>query len=199
MSKVNSYHRLSVQDKIRYHRDTLREPPVRCPACEMGMQPEDLPGHMTRCQGRAEPHQRARWITWSEASAFGVRGSLLSYWARRGHVRVRQAQDRREYLYRDVATLAARRDSKRLERQPKRLTNQDLNSKHKRMGNKQLDERRRNALKGQALEAGGVEALGRKLDIPTATLRRAIAGGELRAGTIALIEQRMSKHRASTD
>jgi hypothetical protein len=104
----NAYHRLSVVAKRARLLAAGREPPVTCPACETGLPPEDLLGHLTqRCTGARQPHHRARWLTWREALAIAPRANL-SRWVTRGEVRTRgEAGPERRYLLRDVVQLVA--------------------------------------------------------------------------------------------
>jgi hypothetical protein len=107
-----AYHRMTVAEKERYHRDQLREPPMRCPACEAALQPEDLLAHQAeRCPGRPAPHPHSKWVSWTDALKTGVPRETLRRWIDQGQVRTQGDRPRR-YLYRDIVALQARRAPK---------------------------------------------------------------------------------------
>lgn len=102
------YHRLGIKEKRTRAREAMREPPVRCPECEMAVQPDELLWHQReRCQGAGEPHPQARWVSWSEALALGVPKPTLVRWVRARRVRVRGPRKRRKYLLRDLVRMVA--------------------------------------------------------------------------------------------
>jgi hypothetical protein len=118
---INRYRYLTVAEKARRARESMSEPPTRCPTCETSVQPDELLVHQAeRCQGRPAPHPRSRWITWGEVRRLGVPAKTISGWARRGWLRVRHEVQQgprrgpgrpstRRYNLRDVVDLAARR------------------------------------------------------------------------------------------
>lgn len=87
----------------------MREPPVRCPACEVSVQPDDLLRHRhSRCQGEGEPNKWSRWLTWSQAREYASE-RVLRRWVQSGRVRTRGHPRGRKYLMRDVVRLVAMR------------------------------------------------------------------------------------------
>jgi hypothetical protein len=185
----NAYHRLSAPEKRELARDRMREPAVTCPTCEVQTTPADLTAHLEgRCPGRREPHHRSRWIGWGEARRMGIPKATLHGWVERGRVRIASSEQGRRYLQRDVvlqfANTNRRRNGWTIEngRDPGRAMAHGT----------ALDEKVIQRLQTLAREnVGGVEALARKLGIPTPTLRRAMAGGGVRQGTQTLIELRI--------
>lgn len=110
MAKPAAYHKLPAADKRKVARDRIREPPVRCPGCGMGIQPDDLPRHVEeRCEGRGEVPQQARWVTWAEALEMGVPRKTLHRWIRAGRVRSYGQPRKRKYLMRDISIQIAKR------------------------------------------------------------------------------------------
>jgi hypothetical protein len=118
--KHNRYRFLTKAEKERRSRESLREPPIRCPVCEAAIQPDDLLMHQAeRCQGRPAPHPRSRWITWGEVRRLGVPAMSISRWTRKGWIRVRRDDVERprkrgrpsatRYNLRDVVQLVAQR------------------------------------------------------------------------------------------
>jgi hypothetical protein len=184
----NAYTRMGARGKREYARDLLREPPVTCPDCEVQTTPIDLPAHRAkRCPGRRDPPPGARWIPWRETRWVGVPERTLRRRIQRGQVRYREKSDgTREYLLRDLVRV----DCQKGNRQPNGLTNERQNDP--RWGMK-LDSETIHKLRAMATEAGGVEPLSRRLNVPTVTLKRAIAGAMVRRGTVALIEDGLRK------
>jgi hypothetical protein len=101
---MSSYQRLSIQEKRALDLARMREQPVACPGCGVGIMPADLLAHLEqRCQGPAEPGPSAKWVTWGQALALvGVTAMRLSRWVRAGYVRMRGPRGDREYLLRDL-------------------------------------------------------------------------------------------------
>ena len=105
MAQAKSYRSMSVAEKEAHNR--MHEPPVRCPDCDMAVQPEDLEKHMAeRCQGRPEPVRQCRWISWSEATKLVSKVKLHRLVAK-GKVRTRGEKGSRGYLYRDLVKCIA--------------------------------------------------------------------------------------------
>lgn len=113
------YARLTVGQKQRRHRDGMREPAVRCPACETQTTVADLLMHIEmRCPGASSPepppHPRSRWVTWREALELGVPRGTMNRWIGRGLVRTRTVPiPQRQYLLRDLVTRIADRRARR--------------------------------------------------------------------------------------
>ena len=190
MASNRSYHRLSAQAKRAFARDWAREPAVTCPACEAQTTPGDLPAHLeARCPGPREPHPKSRWIPWREARSLGVPKPTLSRWVGSGRVRVRGEPGEREYLLRDIARGWFRKRN----RTPIGLTSGESHDPSGRMKGEPLDDRTIQRLQDLANRAGGVEPLSRRIDVPTPTLRRAIAGAGVRKGTRMLIQAGIRK------
>lgn len=103
------YNSLSFQEKRQHALDVVREPPVRCPACDTALQPGDLLKHAKRCPGPPQPHRLSRWLTHKEAVALGVPGRTLRRWAAAGTVQVQDPGNGQRYLERDVSLAIARR------------------------------------------------------------------------------------------
>ena len=104
------YHRMSAPDKRRLARARMREDPLRCPRCGLGVQPDDLLKHVEeRCEGRGGVPQQARWVTWSEALAMGVPRKTMHRWVRAGRVRSYGQPRKRKYLMRDISIQIAKR------------------------------------------------------------------------------------------
>ncbi len=112
------YHQLSIADKVQYAIDQQREPPMRCPACGMALQPRDMLPHVReRCAGAAPPHPRSRWLRHRDVLAMGVHRQVLKRWVESGLVRSRRRRRGRdeaksgrigsEYLERDVVGVLA--------------------------------------------------------------------------------------------
>ena len=105
-----SYQELSVADKIRYHRERMREPAMRCPACGIAVQPDDLLAHVEeRCEGMPEPHPHSKWVTWGEALEQGIANTTLHHLVSSGRVRTKGRRRARRYLLRDIALFLSRR------------------------------------------------------------------------------------------
>lgn len=104
----NNYHRLSIIEKRRHAIDVQREPPMRCPACDMAVPADDLLKHQAeRCPGRPAPHPRGKWIQPRDVRKFGLDQSTVRRWVRRGQVRVKGRGNARLYFSRDLVTLMA--------------------------------------------------------------------------------------------
>lgn len=117
MVAANRYHSLSIQEKQAEALARVRERPVACPICGMQLMRADLLAHIgMRCTGPSEPGPGAKWITWGEAVALGVkelggtRAAMqmrLSRWSRpdsdgRIRVRARGGRGDRKYLEGDL-------------------------------------------------------------------------------------------------
>lgn len=192
MSK-NPYHQLPVAEKERYARDRVREPPMRCPACETSVQPEDLLKHQAeRCPGRPAPHPHGKWLSFRQALQLGADRRLLSRWVQGGRVRIDGPRGGRRYLLRDVADQMARSRSRNVNRAPKPLTNPQRRDHVGRMA-ETLTEEARERLRALAEPLGSIDALARKMDLSTDTLRRAIRGEPVRKVTRKTIETQMEK------
>lgn len=106
---MSAYHRLPIADKRRLAIAQVREPFVRCPACDTQLIPADVPAHVReRCTGRPEPHPLARWVTWREAVAMGMSAATLNRAVATGVVRARGKRSKRVLLLRDVVLELAR-------------------------------------------------------------------------------------------
>lgn len=190
------YHKLSVAQKEAANR--LHEPPTRCPVCEMAVQPDDLLAHVDkRCEGRPEPHPRSRWVTRKDALAMGASWPSLKRWANTGKVRIRRIDNSRRYLLRDLTKcLAAARTG--LAHEPaenpesKTLTNRARKDPMLRMGTP-IETELAKRLAAFVESVGGYAAAGRKLDIPSDTLRRAALGEKVRRGTVVLIDRQITE------
>jgi hypothetical protein len=188
-----SYQRMTVGEKQRYHRDSMREPPMRCPVCDAAVQPEGLLQHQAeRCPGKPAPHPRGKWVTFREALQLGANRGRLSRWVERGRVRVDGQRGGRRYLLRDVASQVAAARLRNGNRGIKALTNVRGTDRLHGMA-QPLTEDVRTRLRAMAESAGGADALSRKIDIPGDTLRRAMGGAAVRKGTRVLIETQMEK------
>lgn len=98
------YHRLSITEKRTVALSRAREDSVACPDCFTKVTAVDLLPHMReRCAGRPEPEPFAKWVTWREAIAMGVKARTLAWWAERGFVRFRGEKQDRKYLLKDLA------------------------------------------------------------------------------------------------
>lgn len=115
---MTSYRKMSVAEKTRYAREQLRERALRCPRCEMAMQPDELLQHLReRCPGRQDPHPLSAWVTWGQAEAIGVLPGTLHRWVRKGRVRRKAVSPERSrrggrprrhlYLLRDIVACLA--------------------------------------------------------------------------------------------
>lgn len=106
---MTDYRRLSLVEKQAVSRANMREGPVRCPSCGTATAASDLVPHVEhRCQGRQDPGPASQWIDFREALRMGASSRMMTFWARRGHVRWRGEVQCRRYLLRDVAVRVAR-------------------------------------------------------------------------------------------
>lgn len=103
------YHRMSVAEKLKAHRNRMREPDVRCPLCETQTTVADLVRHAATCPGPRDPHPLSEWVTWPKVLAMGVEAWRISSWVRGGLVRARGPRRSREYLRRDIVRLLVTR------------------------------------------------------------------------------------------
>lgn len=189
------YRRLSVKDKEARNRQHGR--PRRCPVCEMGIQPGDIIAHAERCEGLPDLHPRDRWVSWSEAVRLGAPESTLHGWIAAGRVRNSGEEGSRRYLLGDVEiciVLLRRASDKRSDgkAEVKTLTKRPRKDPRLSMGipiETELAER----LTAFVESVGGYAAAGRKLDIPSDTLRRAALGEKVRRGTIVLIDRQITE------
>jgi hypothetical protein len=188
------YQRLSAAEKGQYHRDKMREPPMRCPACETSVQPEDMQAHQQRCQGRPAPHARSKWVTFQEALQLGAERKTLSRWVERGRVRIQGAKGQRRYLARDIAGQLASGRWRSANRGSNVLTKGRATYQSSGMV-EPISEDVRTRLRALADSMGSAEAVARKMDISADTLRKAMAGTRVRRGTRVLIETQMEKIR----
>lgn len=112
--KLAGYHRLPAARKQAHSLDRMREPAVTCPRCDTQVMPADLVAHVEqRCAGPREPGKGSIWVGWREALALGPSRGTLSYWVKRGYVRVRGDVQERKYLLRDLAVRVARMGARR--------------------------------------------------------------------------------------
>lgn len=204
---MSDYHKLSVADKERVQRESLREPAIPCPYCEAKTTVADLLAHIEkRCPGERPMHPQMKWVSWREALTYGVKRKSLSRWASNGDVRVDGRPGRRRYLLRDIVRMMAKKNSTvgqtesvtsdTAEKQTANtLTKRAAKDPRRPMG-KPLDETTMQELKAFATSVGGLAAAGRKLDVPVDTLRRAAAGERLRAGTRLLIAAKLAEREA---
>lgn len=191
---TSKYNRLSVAEKEA--RNRLHGRPRRCPVCEMGVQPGDILAHASRCEGPPALHPQDRWVGWSEARRLGAGASTLHRWVAAGRVRISGEEGSRRYLLGDleICLLTIRlhsRDGSADKTDRKTLTKRARKDPRLRMGTPietELSER----LAAFVESVGGFAAAGRKLDIPSDTLRRAAAGEKVRRGTKVLIDRQIA-------
>lgn len=106
---MTDYHRMPIAEKRALNLATVRESPVRCPHCDIGVTVADLLAHVVgRCSGRPSPHSASRWLSRSDASTLGMPEHALRRLAAKGIVRTRIEKRRTQYLERDVVLELAR-------------------------------------------------------------------------------------------
>lgn len=106
---MSDYHKLGIREKRAAALDAMREPPMRCPACDMACSADDLLRHQAeRCPGRPAPHPRGKWIEPREVRKLGLDRSTVRRWVRHGQVRAKGRGNARLYFSRDIVTLLAR-------------------------------------------------------------------------------------------
>lgn len=114
MVAVASYQKLSLSEKRALDISRVREQPVACPGCGVGVMAADLLSHVEqRCPGRSEPGPAAKWIGWREAVAIIRRAApmseaaammRLSRWSR-SEIRMCGSRGDRKYLHGDLIRL----------------------------------------------------------------------------------------------
>ena len=181
----------------------VSEPPLVCPQCGTKTPVGQLSAHIReRCPGKPEPTRASRWVDRGFLERMDVDAATADRWVAAGKLRTR---DGGLYLLRDVdllVTLAAvgpmqatsqttyKATSKAT---TKTLTTRRRRARNRRVANDSLRPEVAKRLRAFADEAGGVDSVARRIDVPAATLRRALAGGALRRGTRALIESEIAK------
>lgn len=109
--RPTSYQRLSIIEKRALDVSRVREQPIACPECGVGVMPEELLAHLgKRCEGQKAPGPRAKWVTWPEARALGVPRQTLARWVAHGFVRFVGEPQSRKYLLRDLVIRIAQRN-----------------------------------------------------------------------------------------
>ena len=181
------YNNLSLREKEAHNRP--HEPPTRCPECDIAVQPEDLVSHLgNRCQGRADPHPRSRWISSGDAQAIGVSRVKLSRMVSKGEIRKKGKTRYTRYLLRDVVRYAKPGDRNALAKpKAKGLTRRSRKRQNHEVKTQTLKDR----VTAFVAATGSYSAASRKLDVPIDALMKAGRGEVIRKGTQVLIEKQL--------
>ena len=191
---TTDYQKMTIKEKERANRQ--HGLPNRCPECDMAVPPEDVPGHIDRCPGRAPPHPRARWVAFKQALKMGVPKKDLLELVGAGIIRTKGEKGSRRYLLRDVAKSVQAKAAKEKIVKAKADAKADakakantLTGKAKGGANKGVKTKALKIRLSEYVESvGSFAAAARKLDIPIDAIKNAAKGKKILEGTKMRIE-----------